>query len=377
MAVEIYKSLVASHIYYYPLEVWGFGNFFSASSHVRIIDSYSSHWWNNYPTTPKTYGTKRHKGDPFADVDGSRGALTVWASSDDIGDTNDFIVVECQTTLYPLLGLPKWQVKIQWCGNFKYYFDVSDPTGVLYPKHHNTHRCMVYRYAPWGGWDSADITPDFAAVPGVANKCTPNTRSSVSHFGGGEDVRDYIHLDDGQMLRWVRRNVSVTDSRPTSLSIIAGDIAPIDPSYMPMPRAFFTNGVTSASPMGRTGAQSWWIKDGTQLGWSGNPLVNDSVYVTYWDESLVRVAEGFTCYPFSHLMDEGRTQPNVYTGGSEIELNPYIVMPYTTKSPLFSVPFIRYGYGGGHGLVANKQWFCPSLSDYCVYMKWDGVSTLV
>jgi len=381
MSVEIFKSTVPGSSYNdFPAEWFEVASFFSGSTHIKIIDSYSSHWWNNYPTMPQTYGPKRWKGDPIAESDGSRGSLKVWASLDDLGGANDWIVIECQTVLPALTALgyslPKWQCKIQWTSTSPAFADVSDPTGVKYPLYHGYNRDSFFRFAPWGGWDLADSTPDFNPVVGATHKSTQNRIVDVGHFGSGNDTRNYIVLDNGQLIRWNRRNQGAYD--PISLAVVMGDVIPVDRDYMPMPRAFLPNDQIAAS-VDYVGSNHWLCYDAFVSGGTGIYKDTQGRFgMNYWDDHLDRIEEYFRMASIGVRMMalNGASQPSQYGSDLELDLFPYVPTPLNILGAHFSLPGIRYGFGMGFHPINEKQWISMAAGAESLFVRWDGSSSL-
>lgn len=378
MAVEVYKSQVPGSKYNaFEAEMWGLGGFFSSATHVEIIDSYSSHWDQNKGGAP-SYTSKRWKGDPFADDDPSQPGYKVWHSVADLGDVNNWIVIECQTEL-PLLstlgytGLPKWQCKIQWMTNGSGFADVSDPTGVKYPLNHNSGQEMYWRFCPWGGWDKADSLPDFSPVGAPANPSGQNRAVDVGHYGSGNDTRDYVILDDGQLLRWNRRNVGAYD--PMSLALVMGDVIPSDKTYLPMPRCQATGGITQMD-MDTYGSGTWLCYNG-YWSYAGDISSVEQPGMTWWDHLLARKQEGWKMLSAGRfVMEGGRGQPHPYAAGLELDLFPYIPIPYVTKGAHFSFPGVRWGWGVGFHPVNSKQWISMASAGESIFVRWDGSSNL-
>lgn len=133
---------------------WEFARALSLSPHWDIIDSFSS------GASPD-----RVKGDPF--VDGLWGGLDPSTIND-----NCWVVAQQKS---PETGFPAMQVKVQGTGGTAF----DDPSGADYG-YEGTIRICCVRFAPRGGWDLADVSPDFASP----DKVTQN----LNMYGNGGDA---------------------------------------------------------------------------------------------------------------------------------------------------------------------------------------------
>jgi hypothetical protein len=393
VTVEVYKSQVpGSNASFFENEMWGLGNFFSSSVNVNIIDSYTSHWWENYPWAgsggdpPASYVPHRYKGDPFADTEqrpsGSQATIPVWNATYDMGDVNDWIIIECQVVNPDLIALgytslPKWQCKLQWQSAGSGFADPSDPTGVKYPLNHNSGSQIFWRFSPWGGWDLATLLPDFNPLGGAPASplCSSGNRKvNVGHFGSGNDTRDYVTLVDGQLVRWNRRNQTAYE--PMALACVMGDVLPVNPAVMPMPRAILSNGAVNfvLYAEGTQKAICW----GTfTSGTTYSPTV-DHIGVTFWNSALAKIEEFFTLAPTGRnfMVDYGLCFPSQYAPDLEMDMFPYTVIPNTSIGARFSLPIIRVSYGVGFHPIGSKEWISTGDNTPCCYIRWDGSSDL-
>lgn len=392
MAVEVFKSPHANSNYSFASrELLYLATVFSQSSHFNIIDSFTTHWWQNRPywTAPPDpqnaqFVDHRYKGDPIADTEqrpgGSMQTLPVWEDTNDLDseNANCWFIIECQTEHPDLAalgytGLPKWQAKIQIMGNASNFKDPSDPTGVKYPVNHLGNRDTFWRFCPWGGWDLADVTPDFTNHSGPASpQCSSeNRRASVGHFGSGDDTRDYLIMDDGYLIRWSRRNEDAME--PMSLSLVLGDVLPVHspgmPNHMVMPRAMKSS--TSSNPL----TSMYW----PPLASTTYDFINSDygIGVTFWDDLVSKVEDTYHMAPAGKYLLDERTSPSPYGTYPEVDLFPVTVVPYSTPwGPRFTFPGVRVGQGIGIHPVANKQWISTHVSDTCYYIRWDGTSDI-
>lgn len=353
--------------------------FFSASSHFDIIDSYSTHWWNNYPSIPKTYGPRRYKGDPMVAPQpgdpAERGPLAVWDSDDDVGE-NDWIVVECKTSIFSGLGvtLPKWQAKIEWHGD-SYHYDVSDPTGLIYTKAGTGtssssywRRAIRSRISPWGGWDLADVTPDFRPAGKPYPASCENVGWALGHGGSGNDTRSWVVADDGGFLTFSRRNQSAYDIM--GLGGYLGDLRPAIPALFPNPRIQLCMGDFSVKYLQGVGDNLVLAEESyTNSALCMPHESDDGSWQSDVGGSGYRVPTGWL------IMEGGLAVPNGQSPTFEIDTFPFMPIPTNRRGVTGDIPLMRKGYGVGHTLVANKQWVSTS-DGYCVYIKWDGSTVL-
>jgi len=365
-AIELMKSNGPFTYGNFELCLWDIANFFSGGNHFTIIDSYSTHWWSNYPTTPKAYSSKRYKGDPIADSDGSRGTLKVWDTLDDLGEAGDFIVIECQTSIHSGLGssLPKWQAKIEF--HNAYAYDISDPTGVIYANSY-WQRSGRSRMCPWGGWDLADVTPDFRPAGRPYPASFENRGWQLGHGGSGNDTRWYAVAADGTLITFSRRNQNAYDIM--GLGVYMGDCRPIKAGNLPNPRVHLPSGEGSVMPLQGVGngyvlAEESYVSGAYALMSFVNHL-GDVVGEKQW-----RVPTGWLVH------QNGLAVPNGQAINFEIDTYPFVPCPTDVRGVWFDLPFMRKGYGVGAALIANKTWLSTGAG-YCVYMPWDGSSTVI
>ena len=389
MAVEIYKDS-ASAIYTNWLSIaWTLANAFSQSAHFDIIDSYTPHWWQNRPWNGPLPGTPlasyighRYKGDPIADNEvrpsGSGRPYKVWHDTNDLTRDGGWFVVECKTSIHAGLGvtLPKWQAKVQW--GYSYWDDVSDPTGLIYPLKPGadytgrSRRNMCWRFSPWGGWDKADVTPDFRPA-GRAYPCSSQNHDQyLGHGGSGNDTRAYTVMGDGYFMRWHRRNINARDAM--GLGGFIGDINPALPGTLPNPRCFLGSG-GNIFELKTVGSHRVLCEESFNSGgsnWETSDIIGG---VCFPDHNEDLIEEGFRVPTGWLIMENGLCIPNGQSPNLELDTFPYIPMPLTTKGMWFDVPPIRKGYGVGFTPVANKQWISTG-EGYCSYLKWDGSTPL-
>lgn len=143
-----------------------FATVFSVDPGWQIIDSYND---NAAP--------HRLKGDP---ITGGIGGL--WGGISYLNTAANSWFVARQ--LNPEGGFAPMEVKIQAAGNANY----ADPSGIDY-NHEGVLRASCVRFAPFGGWDQADVNPDFA------NPATKVSRDMRSRWWSG-NLRTYMIVDD-------------------------------------------------------------------------------------------------------------------------------------------------------------------------------------
>lgn len=371
MTVEIYESGYAGQDYTnYEYEAFEMATYFSGSSHFTIIDSYTTHWWSNRPylTDPPdpadaSYIPHRYKGDPIADTEsrpgGSGGPYNVWHDQNDLsGDSNNWMVVQCETSLYPTL--PKWQVKIQWCNTVGF----ADVSGVDYGREGEI-RQFCFRFAPYGGWDLADVTPDFnpTEYPGtIGYRSSGNDLMYVGSGGTGDDVRWYFIVDDGQLLRFNRRNEQ--EFNVMKYGGCMGDIIPVDITKQVMPRA-------------------WHVGNNTDVAVGNNDVLPEISQSTgfdnngglaFEDASRNWVEHGYHM-PDGQRMINYWSQPNKHSGSFQLDILPYFLLSNDLGGPIGTLPLVGRAYGPGFQLFDNKQWL-STKAGYTVVFKWDGSTDL-
>ncbi len=355
---------------------------FSQSSNFNIIDSYTSYYVDNKDEHDPTHSTYRYKGDPIADNDPDQPYYKVWDTYDDVGTDNSWIVIECITTRHSELGLPNWQVKFQFAGNGLYMDDVSDPTGVKYPKNHHAYRSAVARFAPWGGWDLEDSTPDFNPT-GVTP--APSDLSTANHLFGMADNGNielfYIMCYEGSLLLFNQRHRFALSAglppRILGIGCFIGDVDPLIDDHMPTPRVFM--GGTNQRLLNLYDAYGWCAEGSTYSG-IGDYSETSHGYngMAFYDNNNVLRQENYKTYAYRKLCYDRPHQHHAnlqVPDEIQIELFPYIPMPATTKGVWFSVPVLRKGPGIGHCPINNKQWLSTN-NNYTIMIKWDGSSRL-
>jgi hypothetical protein len=367
MAIEVYQSVYAGNLSAdFEREAFELATFFSNSPHFTIIDSYTSHWWSNRPFNggadpPATYVAHRYKGDPIADTEvrpgGSGGPYKVWEDANDVGAVNNWFVIQCETTIHD--GLPKWQAKIQWQEAPSGFADVSGlPYGTLVGSQ------MGWRFAAKGGWDLADVTPDFVPA-GSLYRSSNNHVMYVGHGGSGQETRWFLVIDNGQLLRFNRRNVGAKEAM--FFSGYMGDITPIAPAVdQPVPRIFLFGGQCQIATV------------------VSNAFLPEDIYITafseiygglcFEDEAGLWVETGWTL-PDGQRMINYLSQPNRHAPTFELDVLPYYVVTSNGKGMLGTIPLIGRGYGPGFMLTANKT-ILTVASGYCPFFGWDGVTDL-
>ncbi len=353
MAVEVYRS--TGHMIYgsFELALFELATFISASAHFNIIDSYSSI-------------TGRYKGDPIAD--GS------WISAGSVGEANDWIIIQSVTTIHSGLSLPAWEAKFQFT-NGPGLADVSDPTGVKYPKAHGRNRSNYVRFSPWGGWDLANSTPDFNPTVTPTPSPLPSSANhyfSLSHGGSGADVRWILICTDGQLAFISYKNQGAYE--PMNIGLVMGDVLPVSSAHMSNPRAMLV--ASGNATLGGLGP-NYWLSESTFTSGSADFSTGwpSGIGAVFFDNNNVLIQQGYRLNSDWVAMGlYGETQPNLHSASS-LDMFAYIPMPTTKKGQWFSVPMLRKGYGVGYYPVDSGNWL--SLSHvYGMYIRWDGTKSL-
>ncbi len=374
MAAEVYKTSFNINGYYNATSIMNYlAESFSASSHFNIIDSYTTHQWINkaYDGPPPEgrpeafYGGVRYKGDPITGSSfRSTGTFNIWDDANDVGG-DSWIVVECLSHRHPELGLPNWQAKFQVSNNGTYIHDPSDTSGAKYRKYHNIRRMMVVRFAPWGGWDLENSTPDFNPTVQLPVGVLPSTENHGAYTGNA-DQHAYLVIDDGCISYCCTdKNINYQFA---GLVFTMGDVDPVSNEHMPMPRALLSGDQYKSV----FSINAYWLEDN---GFTTSYYESITGYngMAFYDNELNLVERGFRIPSYYRFFGKsGYAQPNPYS--SKIELFPYIPMPYNAEKYWFTVPMLRVGFGIGTSLVDDRRWLSTVNHKMCVYLKWDGSS---
>lgn len=346
MPVEVYQSANPGSYYtWFDDYGWELANFFSGSVNFTIIDSYSS------------ARSLRYKGDPIADDDPGRPGTKYWDTVSDVGKSNDWIVVQCETTIHGALGLPKWQVKIQWSDSVAF----DDVSGLDYGQEGST-RVFLARFAPKGGWDLADTNPDFAPA-GSLYKSSQNR--NFSRDTGDADSRWLLVANDGQLMNFDRKGS--TSHIAENFIGYMGDYTPIDPTTQLMPRFYQWGG--NANLLSTAASNGYLAHDNNVVG------PNDQFGGLGWENPAgLWVTSGFTNPGFGQFLD-AYSQPCRHALSQEVDMVPYYLIPSDGTGLIGTTPMVMRGYGPGFTLLAGKQWL--SLGDgNTPFVNWDGVTAL-
>lgn len=324
-----------------------FAQAFSDSLHFEIIDSWSS-------------VKGRYKGDPVAN--------SIWESGADIGEANDWFIIQCQTE-HPQLAvlgyssLPKWEMKWQWTTRSGDFLDVSDPTGVTYPKNHLVEHYSWARFAPKGGWDMEDTTPDFnPTVPPLGGWSSSNNHRVTGSTGWHEMI-----CADGCVIAYQRDDYGKT----THVHFVAGDVLPPSVSHMPIPRAFYGQGTVSNG----VGNDGFLAEDGSWSNSGNNYETTDAADggFAFWDQDEVRRED---CYMTQRCRSLLRKQGNQHAPDMEIETFPFLVIPNTPYGARFALGHVRKGWGKGAMTYQNKTLMTGAVGWTAVF-PWDGSSLVM
>lgn len=344
MAVEVYQSVADSSWnknqspdHDYPQEAWEMASFFSSSASFVIIDSYSS-------------VAGRYKGDPIT------GGGPAWSSKADIGSANGWFVI--QSVGSPTS--PQWQAKIQWTDE---YTDFDDVSGLDYGYEANRSKVLI-RFAAHGGWNLADTTPDFNPTGYPTN---PTYRSADNYlFHAGEDnisSRWFFVVDNGQLLRFSRTNTIPYAIR--NWCGYYGDILPVDPVSQVMPRVAMPGPYVEGYPNLNGEGNFYFL--------TGDNYTVSSTGIGFQDSSYNWVLTPYNQPSANHVFN-ALTQYNQYDVVPKLDTYPVYALS-TTYGILGTIPLAERGYGPGFTLVNSKQ-YLSTRADYCVLIKWDGVTNL-
>jgi hypothetical protein len=338
MATEITISSIADWVYTnHGVRMYEMAQYFSGSTNFLIIDSYSS---SSTPT--------RYKGDPIADG--------IWTAGGDVNNENSWFVIECTTTLYPALGLPRWQAKYQWV-NAAAFADVS---GIDYDMQGDI-RVIAVRFARYGGWDLATSNPDFA---GPLGQLSGSNKKLGTTGGPPTIIRNLYYEDTGQFMHVVQfKDVGVSETIKT-ITTVMGDFNAVK-SSMAMPRLHINT--TASAVTGVIGAH-WMCED---QHWSNTGLTTWSdlnLGVGYQDPSNNWVEEAFTTNPYRILVNRF-SQPAPNRSPIDTTVKPYQICTYTNKL-IGELPGLGKMYGIGQSLLSSREWLSMGAS-HSLAMKWD------
>lgn len=325
--------------------------FSQSPNHFKIIDSYSS-----------VGGVGRYKGDPIADG--------VWETASDVGENQDWFIVECQSELPALAamgysGLPKWQMKIQWVTRYLYLYDVSDPTGVKYPKNHGMQYYTCVRFGPYGGWDKADSLPDFNPIspPASGDVSTQNHRD---HHWVGSWITGILADGCAIVINHAQGGRYVTPM------ILAGDVIPPTKDHMPMPRAMLNSGnaVENLDYAGFLAEDGAWTNGGAN--WETSDGAGGGV--SFWDHNENVVQKP---YQTQRCRSLAKKQGNHHSSNMEIDTFPYIVIPNVAGyGARFALGHVRKGWGKGYMTIQNKT-LMTGDNGWTAVFPWDGSSSIM
>lgn len=388
-ATEVYKSTTYPQaIYYLHEDLFELAQFFSASAHFNIIDSWTPHYDSNKDGSP-SYTSYRWKGDPIADDDdGSKtvppgsgqAGHKVWESNADLGVIyecdNAWLVIEAQTqhpdlvSVYGYGTLPKWQAKFQSAGNNNSFADVSDPTGVKYPKQHSGNRKTCVRWGLYGGWDKADSLPDFNPVGG------PSVASSGNHklYGGnssGYDARWVLICANGSFFMLGRYNVNSYNFY--RLPVMGGDVFPVSKLHMPNPRFGYAS--VDGGIEGESASNILLTTASTNTNADYSTTDNPGGGIVFWDkdENLLETRYALDAKAQFYYMVS-----NPFAPTPEIDVFPVYPFPLQmTPVPrnVFTLPYLRRSKNPGTMLLNNKQWLAIG-ADWGPILPWDGSSEI-
>lgn len=348
MAVDVYQSTtISSNRDSYPDYAFILATFLSGSSHFTIIDSYSS------------ARSLRYKGDPIADDDPGRPGTKYWDTSADVGNSNDWFVVQCETTIHGALVLPKWQAKFQWTHSVPF----DDVSGLDYSSE-GEYRVFLARFAPKGGWSLADTTPDFAPAGSLYKSSYNGNFARYTKTAIDTDNRPLFVATDGQLVAFDRK-ASTTYDAEYFLGFM-GDYTPVSPGSQPVPRCFL--------PGGNTG-----LRDSAANGFlaEDNAITGPSVIYggfQYEDHNGLWQNTGYTNPRFSQILDY-YSQPCQHAISQEVDMVPFFLVPSNGLGLVGTLPCVMRGYGPGMALLTAKEWVSAG-GGICPFFLWDGATDL-
>lgn len=343
MAVEVYISSASGSRgvtgFDYPQEAWELASFFSGSAHFSIIDSYSS-------------VVGRYTGDPIF------GGSPVWASKSDIGEANDWFIIE---SIGSTAASMQWQAKIQWTDGTAF----DDPSGEDYNYEGQTGKLLI-RFAPHGGWNTTSLDFEPTGYPtNPTYRASPNYQFWLGSYYVA-DNRWYLVADTGQFTRFSRENVS-----PMFIGNFGGfygDITPVDPVSQPMPRVAILPHVQDNSLNQIENGSGVLTGDNYTAGWDstgGGVAFQNATYG--WSGTAYRQPTGTRLINYL-------TQYNKFDSTPKIDMLPYYVLS-DTHGMIGTLSIIARGFGPGFMLVDNKNWLATRYGYGCIF-KWDGSTDL-
>ena len=342
MAIEVYR---ANELWDSFTGAWNHGALFhiakgvSGSSSWEVIDSYSS------LSTPN-----RFKGDPIDN--GS------WTDADtDVGTDDSWIVIQQKN---PRTGYPAMQMKIQ--GSTATYNDVS---GAGY-KWEGTFQfnALALRWSPKGGWDLADVTPDF----GTPTECSDNRRVAWDGLGSGHDGRWFLVMDDDFIFAigrkvtggdyWLQVAFYIADYNPKSTT-----------------QDTITNPARLIISRDTTGQFDPSGSDATAFATEAQNINNP---VGILDENGLYAEWPYSCSLMESFVAP-ESQPNEFDSNVAVDMMEILIKGHTGGTPagpdtriIGSLKHIFRGYCLGDGaLFDSKQWMCGG-ADWAIIFPWDG-----
>jgi len=309
---------------------------FSGMTNFNIIDCYSS------AATPT-----RYNGDPIADG--------IWTSGADVANDNSWFVIECVSTLYPSLGLPRWQAKYQWT-NAAGFADVS---GINYDMETDI-RVVALRFAPYGGWDLDPSTPDFTGPSG--QKSGKNKKLGFSVV----QSRNIFFEDDGQFMHLIQNGIPDTNNVFRTLTTVMGDFNPTKLDSQPMPRLHI-NGFDDPV-IGPINNNSWLCEEQYWSNTLGTSWDDTTLGVGYQNPSNVWTEESFKTNTTSILVNK-YSQPAPNRSPIDTTIKPYQICTYS-NGLIGEIPALGKFYGVGQRLLSSRNWLSMGAG-LCLAMKWE------
>lgn len=347
MTTEVFFISVVETYTIYAQTMFAYAQAFSASVHWNIIDSYAPN-------------SGRYKGDPIADLH-----WTSPYSLDLSGNTvsGAWIVIEATGSL--ISGTPPMaQCLIVAQSALTGYVD---PSGHDYGYSGGTDgQNILYRFAPYGGWDLDDTAPDFVG-PGSE----PSLRTALLRMAtGGTSLYPVFCFDVGGLACFTRYHEDNTGA-PYALGGYIGDYIPIYDTVDLLPRLLYG---CSGGAMVVTDLNQWESVQTNGV----IRLFSPSKEELYGSGSFTPFQDYGS--PIYSKVVNRMTQPFRFGAQNAYDLWPFapILKPTSDGRPntLFgSIPMLRVGYLPGPVKMGGGEWYSLTWG-YGPAIKWNDAYDL-
>jgi len=352
MVARVYRNPLTNDINYdYGRTMLHFfAQAFSLDSGWSIIDSFNS---NASPN--------RLKGDPMT---GGIGGL--WGGSSQINTpSNSWFVIQ---QVNPEATFPAMQVKLQAAGNANY----AEPSGVDYGQEGN-NRANGCRIAPFGGWNLADTTPDFA-----------NPTTKVSRDMAWEPQvtsgRSWLITDDDYFV--VPQFRFATYIRYDNFCFYVGAYTPLRAGqHTPAHPCMMYLGESTDNDLWA----GYWTNEQSYMFFKDRQATAQDFVVACPDENGI-MKQWEAMHPNYGYFLDGSAYPNEFDPTMTNDLIEVPIMGRLRDNDPYS-PDTRYigrhkhlwlGNGMGYGAFMQGRQFLPcGLNQPGVVMEWDGVTDFV